>query len=117
MFYVSFLLCLFFFFNDTATTEIYTLSLHDALPIFKLRGAALQYRRLYRKGFRCVPRLARSGRLRARSEEHTSELQSPMYLVCRLLLEKKKNGESKQQNNCIREERLKSLNKREATRW
>src|SRR5256885_16357638 len=72
----------FFFFNDTATTEIYTLSLHDALPISD-RDARL-------------PRPAtRGGKARraercARSEEHTSELQSPCNLVCRLLLEKKK---------------------------
>src|SRR3712207_7742131 len=99
----------FFFFNDTATTEIYTLSLHDALPIFPLLDAT-------------GPRLANLGRSpgrvrgpggsahlrrpvrllplhppgppgqggRQRSEEHTSELQSRQYLVCRLLLEKKK---------------------------
>src|SRR5258708_19724516 len=74
--------CFFFFFNDTATTEIYTLSLHDALPIC-LRGHAAGG----------GGRLAR-GRAHAdvpgRSEEHTSELQSPDHLVCRLLLEKKK---------------------------
>src|SRR5437763_15378644 len=77
---------LFFFFNDTATTEIYTLSLHDALPISPGRGAR-----------QLSPRFASSGLAEARhlpphprSEEHTSELQSPMYLVCRLLLEKKK---------------------------
>src|SRR5437764_5656226 len=73
---------LLFFFNDTATTDIYTLSLHDALPIWlSPRQAPL---RSWRLDGRC-------GRARtARSEEHTSELQSPMYLVCRLLLEKKK---------------------------
>src|SRR6266487_2594523 len=70
----------FFFFNDTATTEIYTLSLHDALPISTLsRGTS------GRSAGRCVV----SGRS-CRSEEHTSELQSPVHLVCRLLLEKKK---------------------------
>src|SRR5712672_4735743 len=81
---------LFFFFNDTATTEIYTLSLHDALPIS-------------RPGRRCSPgpgsTACRSSASIswpasspgcARSEEHTSELQSLAYLVCRLLLEKKK---------------------------
>src|SRR5437762_7434460 len=75
---------LFFFFNVTTTTDIYTLSLHDALPIFK-------------GGFRInvIPADAEATLdVRAlpdenRSEEHTSELQSPMYLVCRLLLEKK----------------------------
>src|SRR2546430_6215807 len=80
----------FFFFNDTATTEIYTLSLHDALPISPL-GLDL------REG--CsgnVPRLLSCHVLppldRGRSEEHTSELQSQSNLVCRLLLEKKKAG-------------------------
>src|SRR3712207_9028444 len=73
----------FFFFNDTATTEIYTLSLHDALPICR---SALG------RGHRCQRAVhAEPGRLRGRSEEHTSELQSRQYLVCRLLLEKKKN--------------------------
>src|SRR5580765_6546905 len=76
-------LILFFFFNDTATTEIYTLSLHDALPI----SAELHVPR--RPGH--APRDARSTRPQRRSEEHTSELQSPVHLVCRLLLEKKKN--------------------------
>src|SRR5258707_11804545 len=74
----------FFFFNDTATTEIYTLSLHDALPICPPRGRVGQSRRDLQ---------ARSGTARSsgrRSEEHTSELQSRQYLVCRLLLEKKK---------------------------
>src|SRR2546425_9122393 len=81
----------FFFFNDTATTEIYTLSLHDALPISRATGRA--GRRRSRPARLCVPRGgAPSGdRFRAsRSEEHTSELQSLAYLVCRLLLEKKK---------------------------
>src|SRR6266851_10212183 len=71
----------FFFFNDTATTEIYTLSLHDALPIFP---------RARRGRVRCLLS-TRSGEVPARSEEHTSELQSHHDLVCRLLLEKKKN--------------------------
>src|SRR3712207_7065006 len=94
----------FFFFNDTATTEIYTLSLHDALPI--LRRADRRGRRHVplRAGDRHgLPRAQRRGEvdhpadhlrphglLRGhRSEEHTSELQSRQYLVCRLLLEKK----------------------------
>src|SRR5258705_13252727 len=68
----------FFFFNDTATTEIYTLSLHDALPIFRPRSS------------RPRPRPAGWSPGRTRSEEHTSELQSLRHLVCRLLLEKKK---------------------------
>src|SRR2546430_13624020 len=86
---------LFFFFNDTATTEIYTLSLHDALPIYGDRRAAHRADRAARLGPLAqavaldVPqRLA--GRV-DRSEEHTSELQSQSNLVCRLLLEKKKN--------------------------
>src|SRR5256885_17221929 len=88
------LLC-FFFFNDTATTEIYTLSLHDALPILKLPVChayqlpiihcpwtpQYQYKWLLRQDLHIAW---------YRSEEHTSELQSPCNLVCRLLLEKKK---------------------------
>src|SRR2546422_11272686 len=85
-----FLFC-FFFFNDTATTEIYTLSLHDALPICRDRR---EVRALVEQ-----PRRASgaSGRRRTgdRSEEHTSELQSRLHLVCRLLLEKKKNKREK----------------------
>src|SRR2546427_8631744 len=86
-----------FFFNDTATTEIYTLSLHDALPIYPRRhclaggddgrGPA----RAHRGGARRARADGcRSRRRRLRSEEHTSELQSQSNLVCRLLLEKKK---------------------------
>src|SRR3712207_8187371 len=93
---------LFFFFNDTATTEIYTLSLHDALPIS-------MYKQMVRISIE--PRWARffdfgAGRVPAfltklggdgapRSEEHTSELQSRQYLVCRLLLEKKKQTDKR----------------------
>src|SRR6266508_6876590 len=72
----------FFFFNDTATTEIYTLSLHDALPICgrpREPGTRARRARGCRRPARCC-----------RSEEHTSELQSRGHLVCRLLLEKKK---------------------------
>src|SRR2546430_12377464 len=72
----------FFFFNDPATTEIYPLSLHDALPIWSRRG-----RRANIRGGRTMARLEI---LNPRSEEHTSELQSQSNLVCRLLLEKKK---------------------------
>src|SRR2546430_10372536 len=89
----------FFFFNDTATTEIYTLSLHDALPIF--RGPGVR-RRLYHPirarrpaagaGIRTHPPRDHGQRHHARSEEHTSELQSQSNLVCRLLLEKKKDN-------------------------
>src|SRR5205823_12610817 len=104
---LSFPLFFYFFFNDTATPEIYTLSLHDALPIC---GRLPRFLRMV-VSWRRVPeaQLAESdlvARLRAgeptalgelytrfaaRSEEHTSELQSLAYLVCRLLLEKKKN--------------------------
>src|SRR2546422_9937442 len=87
----------FFFFNDTATTEIYTLSLHDALPISSvapveqalgrvpgvIRAAANQATETVTVDY--IP-----GAATARSEEHTSELQSRLHLVCRLLLEKKK---------------------------
>src|SRR3712207_8360892 len=100
-----------FFFNDTATTEIYTLSLHDALPILGGRGVGLLCRlfgggaRRVSRGVPTPPGCGRSGGpgrssvrgrspgvglgRRRRSEEHTSELQSRQYLVCRLLLEKK----------------------------
>src|SRR5476651_574917 len=77
-------LLVFFFFNDTATTEIYTLSLHDALPIFGPSGAGQTVKACNQ----IVVALAYE-----RSEEHTSELQSRQYLVCRLLLEKKKHTE------------------------
>src|SRR5258708_763602 len=82
------LMCFFFFFfNDTATTEIYTLSLHDALPIsscfMDIYEQIVQLRREGRRG-------AVATIVNVRSEEHTSELQSPDHLVCRLLLEKKK---------------------------
>src|SRR3712207_8442020 len=79
----------FFFFNDTATTEIYTLSLHDALPI------SWPSRALAAASAACGvgatwPRTTFTSPALPRSEEHTSELQSRQYLVCRLLLEKKK---------------------------
>src|SRR2546425_8386887 len=79
----------FFFFNDTATTEIYTLSLHDALPIsFVAAATELDDRPGPARDF-----VVRSQRdWLERSEEHTSELQSLAYLVCRLLLEKKKKN-------------------------
>src|SRR5947209_11067284 len=81
-----------FFFNDTATTEIYTLSLHDALPICLWPLGRARPACCRRCRARCLPvQLAADGRARQRSEEHTSELQSRQYLVCRLLLEKKKN--------------------------
>src|SRR5690242_21522991 len=96
-----------FFFNVPATTEIYTLSLHDALPIFAPHGegaaplgaAHADHRR--RRGRRDLRRRAGPARQRRRlarglrSEEHTSELQSHVNLVCRLLLEKKNNKKQK----------------------
>src|SRR2546425_7085826 len=77
----------FFFFNDTATTEIYTLSLHDALPISV--GHARNGKVIYSPRRRRRGRRRRRRRRRRRSGEHTSELQSLAYFVCRLLLEKK----------------------------
>src|SRR5690242_21717323 len=90
-----------FFFNDTATTEIYTLSLHDALPILRPQTAAHAgaaggpHRRRGAGRARFRARQARPRRKAARSEEHTSELQSHVNLVCRLLLEKKKKNISR----------------------
>src|SRR5436309_12877585 len=88
--YLSFFLFFFFFFNDPATTEIYTLSLHDALPISGPRSIQGP-----RKPTRRTRRLTHLGVSFARSEEHTSELQSRENLVCRLLLEKKKKKKKK----------------------
>src|SRR3712207_8079226 len=95
------------FFNDTATTEIYTLSLHDALPIFPLLflqdvpgfmvGTKVEREGIIRHGAKMLYAVSRATVpkvtvvIRKRSEEHTSELQSRQYLVCRLLLEKKKS--------------------------
>src|SRR3989475_8129723 len=105
---------LFFFFNDTATTEIYTLSLHDALPI-SVGGRSRLRRQDRGHGLRGVPRAGvvrlllhchpgprfhspHAARGAARSEEHTSELQSQSNLVCRLLLEKKKRNKTEPAN-------------------
>src|SRR3712207_7706379 len=106
----------FFFFNDTATTEIYTLSLHDALPIFDagyLTPEQARYHPYSNVITRCVgandsvepdvfagPVLPGDVFLVARSEEHTSELQSRQYLVCRLLLEKKKIAQADHNRYC-----------------
>src|SRR3712207_8589094 len=104
---------MFFFFNDTATTEIYTLSLHDALPIWSSSKSKSSKFSLIRPGFtdfgkttsprwRCQRSVTCAGvfpsfpAMPPRSEEHTSELQSRQYLVCRLLLEKKKISGSDQ---------------------
>src|SRR5690554_7260700 len=88
--------CIIFFFNDPPPTEIYTLSLHDALPIWcqaegpaTFRGPGLQGEGVS-SGARSCPTPEASGAPGSRSEEHTSELQSRPHLVCRLLLEKKK---------------------------
>src|SRR2546429_4442844 len=90
---------LFFFFNDTATTEIYTLSLHDALPIsissMSFFGSASRLRLMFStstvaSSTRMPTARASPPSVMIRSEEHTSELQSRLHLVCRLLLEKKK---------------------------
>src|SRR5687767_15911731 len=85
----SFFFFFFFFFNDTATTEIYTLSLHDALPIspgFRWEDPGMS------------EQTSTAAKVGNRSEEHTSELQSLAYLVCRLLLEKKKKNKKKTKN-------------------
>src|SRR5258707_6981711 len=86
-----------FFFNDTATTEIYTLSLHDALPILHSNVRSFINCAMDRYQFRTGDRFSQTfdqtfdlSVFDLRSEEHTSELQSRQYLVCRLLLEKKK---------------------------
>src|SRR2546430_11023194 len=112
---------LFFFFNDTATTEIYTLSLHDALPILSIAAkrtklASTKTLRPFRPGKSGRRRGARNDDERAnamkttattampilRSEEHTSELQSQSNLVCRLLLEKKKTDNKRTVSDSIR---------------
>src|SRR5688572_31957465 len=81
----------YFLLNDTATTAIYTLSLHDALPIFEVAAEATAARApIGRRAGMAPSTPQRRMRIRPRSEEHTSELQSQSNLVCRLLLEKKK---------------------------
>src|SRR2546422_3296316 len=96
--------CFFFFFNDTATTEIYTLSLHDALPIFEEKNSSLTVVRIADRIDVQTEGLPEGVKpmIQVRSEEHTSELQSRLHLVCRLLLEKKKkqkNGSTNSQEN------------------
>src|SRR5438477_4361397 len=104
IFFFVFFFLFFFFFNATPTTEIYTLSLHDALPISRLdprrrpssrRGSCALETGLGRPG-REPRRWWRGGWSWMRSEEHTSELQSHVNLVCRLLLEKKKKKNMRQ---------------------
>src|SRR5256885_12044177 len=89
-----------FFFNDTATTEIYTLSLHDALPIYERTHLGREPARPF--GFGADLLRAQLGEHDHRSEEHTSELQSPCNLVCRLLLEKKKPLSTLRSTNFVR---------------
>src|SRR3989442_12731164 len=86
---------LFFFFNDTATTEIYTLSLHDALPISNHAEprVGVDFFTSDEPGKWRRDPISLHPLVKKRSEEHTSELQSRPHLVCRLLLEKKKNQE------------------------
>src|SRR5438093_8886788 len=100
---MSYLFLLLFFFNDTAPTEIYTLSLHDALPISLGIGRQLQLDRevidMIALGAECD-----------RSEEHTSELQSLTNLVCRLLLEKKKKHTKKKNNKTVKNTKRNSIN-------
>src|SRR5258707_7257115 len=106
---------LLFFFNDTATTEIYTLSLHDALPIYTTMNIPLvdlgaQYESIKREVDSAIAAVIKDTAfvggpfVKNRSEEHTSELQSRQYLVCRLLLEKKKeeheNSEIAMKRSC-----------------
>src|SRR5438876_5916640 len=81
-----------FFFNDTSTTIIYTLSLHDALPISNVDLTRRRTLGSLRWGVRTV-QSSEHPIVKNRSEEHTSELQSPVHLVCRLLLEKKKKDD------------------------
>src|SRR2546427_7341362 len=97
-----FTLFMLFFFNDTATTEIYTLSLHDALPIFRVRVCTVHAHLLRHPDARALAgalvarvQVLLGNRRHRRSEEHTSELQSQSNLVCRLLLEKKKKKNRK----------------------
>src|SRR3712207_9436170 len=93
MLYIRYICFFFFFFNDTATTEIYTLSLHDALPILSGVGPSLGAESQSPKQSMPNSTTRPGGQpidFFLRSEEHTSELQSRQYLVCRLLLEKKK---------------------------
>src|SRR5258705_1843257 len=108
---ICILVCLcffFFFFNDTATTEIYTLSLHDALPISQSPSSG-------------PPPSSRGGTARracrSRSEEHTSELQSLRHLVCRLLLEKKKAQRKPRQGSSNSPTRFTPATKASSTMW
>src|SRR2546430_6228760 len=94
---------MFFFFNDTATTEIYTLSLHDALPIYQAGGKAVGLTGQDGAFIRARKLMLPSKENGGRSEEHTSELQSQSNLVCRLLLEKKKKKPKQNTHNTPKE--------------
>src|SRR2546426_9013232 len=96
-----------FFFNDTATTEIYTLSLHDALPISDFTNSTMRLRTSGASSSMIALWQEAGAAKDQRSEEHTSELQSPCNLVCRLLLEKKKK--KKKKNRWHRKDRQKTL--------
>src|SRR3989454_7756705 len=102
---------IFFFFNDTATTEIYTLSLHDALPILSADGYQQVITHVFVAGDPYLDSDAvfavKESLIGERSEEHTSELQSPCNLVCRLLLEKKKQNRGRY--TCIRCSQYRSM--------
>src|SRR5688572_32494803 len=100
--YISF----FFFFNYTATTEIYTLSLHDALPISPWPCAVISESSESSQAIQLSPAWWSWRARPPRSEEHTSELQSQSNLVCRLLLEKKK----KQKQQKIKQKKIKNTN-------
>src|SRR5438067_9081477 len=99
---------IFFFFNDTATTEIYTLSLHDALPIYCLKVGPDQLLVRLDPREHARPRAGRNDDV-LRSEEHTSELQSRFDLVCRLLLEKKKNDNMRNLSHTANDDALVAL--------
>src|SRR2546430_8074897 len=100
----------FFFFNDTATTEIYTLSLHDALPIFSatINTTEACTWRNYNANIKQVTIALIDDSPNYRSEEHTSELQSQSNLVCRLLLEKKKQNQCSGTDGYCREWRIRA---------
>src|SRR5215203_7322652 len=102
MLWIFFVVFFVFFFNDTATTEIYTLSLHDALPISGRSPLNTDWTAHWPTPCR-------------RSEEHTSELQSRQYLVCRLLLEKKKKKQKTQKNKKKKKKKQKKTKKNQNT--
>src|SRR5260221_7693830 len=100
---------MFFFFNDTATTEIYTLSLHDALPIYRNPAHEQRVKQILQEEMPGAFVCASHELSQERSEEHTSELQSHSDLVCRLLLEKKKPLKSPRPRGASREQTPRDL--------